>query len=53
MLSEVSQMKTNAAWHYSYAECRKYNKPVNLTKKMQAHRQKNKLGVVQTTWEER
>ena len=35
MLSEVSQRKENTIWYHLYMESKKYNKPVNITKKNQ------------------
>ena len=32
MLSEISQKKTNTVWHHLYAESKKYNKLVTITK---------------------
>ena len=33
MLSEISQRKTNTVWYHLYVKSKKYNRPVNVTKK--------------------
>ena len=38
MLNEVRQRKTNTIWYHLYAESKKCNKLVNVTKKKQTHR---------------
>ena len=47
MLSEISQRKTNTVWHHLYVESRKYNKPVNTTKKKQTRRSREQTSSYQ------
>ena len=42
MLSEISQRKTNSVGHHLYVESKKYNKPVNITKKKETHGEKGR-----------
>ena len=38
MLSEISQRMTNTISYHLYAESKKYDKLINITKKKQTHR---------------
>ena len=38
MLSGISQGKKNTAYYHVFMPSKKYNKPVNVTKKKQTHR---------------
>ena len=44
MLSEISQRKTNTVWYHLCVESKKYNKPLNITKKKQTHRYREHTG---------
>ena len=42
VLSEVSQTKTNTVWYHLYVESKEYNKLVNITRKKQTQRHREK-----------
>ena len=38
MVSEINPRKTNTVWHHLCVESKKYNKLLNIRKKMYTHR---------------
>ena len=45
VLNGISQRNKNTVWYHLYVESRKYNKLVNITKKKQTQRYREKTGV--------
>ena len=51
MLSGMRQRKTNTVWYYLYVESKEYNKLVNITRKKQTQRHRERD--VESTWKQR